>query len=165
MHSSGHLLILGDAAHPFPVRPRPSSLPTYADRPQLGATNGVSMSVCDAGVLGGLFRHLHTGAQVASFVRAFEGLRRERARAMPLLPRACPLRPFGACESCFGRGRPLAPPWAAHAVARCPAFPLVRVATPRRAPARTPPRGGRSRAAKRERGLKCALREERFPDF
>ena len=52
--------------------------------PQLGATNGVSMSVCDAGVLGGLFRHLHTGAQVASFVRAFEGLRRERARAMHL---------------------------------------------------------------------------------
>lgn len=66
VHPSGHLLILGDAAHPFPR----------------GATNGVSTSVCDAGALGELFRHLHSRAQVASFVRAFESLRRDRVRAM-----------------------------------------------------------------------------------
>ncbi|KIP08302.1 hypothetical protein PHLGIDRAFT_104562 [Phlebiopsis gigantea 11061_1 CR5-6] len=66
VHPSGHLLILGDAAHPFPP----------------GATNGVSTSVCDAGTLGELFRHLHSRAQVASFVRAFESLRRDPVRTM-----------------------------------------------------------------------------------
>ena len=32
--------------------------------------------------LGELFRHLHSGAQVASFVRAFESLRRDHVRTM-----------------------------------------------------------------------------------
>lgn len=66
IHSSGRMLILGDAAHPFPP----------------GGVNEVSTSVCDAATLGELFRHLHSDHQITRFVQAFEELRQKHVKGL-----------------------------------------------------------------------------------
>lgn len=49
---------------------------------QRGSTNEVSTSVCDAGVLGELFRHLHKKEQIPAFLQAFEDLRQKHVKVM-----------------------------------------------------------------------------------
>lgn len=66
VHPDGRLILIGDAAHPFPR----------------GATNGLAASVCDAAALGELFRHLHHADQVAPFLYAIEAIRREPVRML-----------------------------------------------------------------------------------
>ncbi|EKM54065.1 uncharacterized protein PHACADRAFT_162446 [Phanerochaete carnosa HHB-10118-sp] len=68
VHPGGRLILIGDAAHPFPQ--------------QRGSVNGLAASVCDAAALGGLFRHLHHAGQVEPFLHALEAIRREPVRKL-----------------------------------------------------------------------------------
>ncbi|KAI6115943.1 hypothetical protein F5141DRAFT_636270 [Pisolithus sp. B1] len=63
IHESGKLTLLGDACHPI--------LPY--------AAQGVAMAIEDAAVLGNLFSHLSSRAQIAPLLHAYEALRYERA--------------------------------------------------------------------------------------
>ncbi|GBE88413.1 hypothetical protein SCP_1302280 [Sparassis crispa] len=62
VHKDGRLVVIGQAAHPFP----PGSI-------QRGA-----MGIEDAAVLAKLFSHLRSKNEIASFLHAFQGLRRPR---------------------------------------------------------------------------------------
>ncbi|KAA1467204.1 hypothetical protein DENSPDRAFT_832197 [Dentipellis sp. KUC8613] len=64
VHESGRLVVIGEAAHPFPP----------------GSIQGASMSLEDASVLGKLFSHLISHDQIESFLVAFQELRQERAK-------------------------------------------------------------------------------------
>ncbi|TFY51204.1 hypothetical protein EVG20_g11113, partial [Dentipellis fragilis] len=64
VHESGRLVVVGEAAHPFPP----------------GSIQGASMSLEDASVLGKLFSHLISHDQIESFLVAFQELRQERAK-------------------------------------------------------------------------------------
>ncbi|KAI0093314.1 hypothetical protein BDY19DRAFT_903077 [Irpex rosettiformis] len=64
VHPEGRVVLVGDAAHPFP---RASTL-------------GPAMNVGDAGMLGVLFSHLHFDSQIDTFLTAFETLRRDRTK-------------------------------------------------------------------------------------
>ncbi|KAI6115942.1 hypothetical protein F5141DRAFT_1212544 [Pisolithus sp. B1] len=63
IHEDGKLALLGDACHPM--------LP-YAGQ-------GAAMAIEDAAVLGNLFSHLSSRAQIAPLLHAYEALRYERA--------------------------------------------------------------------------------------
>ncbi|KAI0700907.1 hypothetical protein BC835DRAFT_1325529 [Cytidiella melzeri] len=60
----GRVVLVGEAAHPFPRV----------------AVHGAALNVCDAGALGALFMKLHTNEQIDSFLKAFESLRRPRTK-------------------------------------------------------------------------------------
>ncbi|KAI0812477.1 hypothetical protein BC629DRAFT_1589237 [Irpex lacteus] len=64
IHPEGRVLLVGDAAHPFPR----------------AATHGPAMNIGDAGALGTLFSHLHSDSQIDTFLTAFETLRRDRVK-------------------------------------------------------------------------------------
>lgn len=63
IHEDGRLALVGDACHPM--------LP-YAGQ-------GVAMAIEDAAVLGNLFSHLSSRAQIAPLLHAYEAIRYERA--------------------------------------------------------------------------------------
>ncbi|EJF57123.1 FAD/NAD(P)-binding domain-containing protein [Dichomitus squalens LYAD-421 SS1] len=63
VHPHGRLVIIGEAAHPFP----PSTI------------QGTAMAIEDGAVLAKLFSHLSEERQIESFLYAFQELRQERA--------------------------------------------------------------------------------------
>ncbi|GJE96758.1 FAD-dependent monooxygenase [Phanerochaete sordida] len=73
VHTRGRLILIGDAAHPFPR----------------GSTNALAAAVCDAAALGELFRHLHDADQVAPFLHAVEAIRRAPVRELLRMDLAC----------------------------------------------------------------------------
>lgn len=62
VHDSGRLVLVGQAAHPFPP----------------GSIQGTAMAVEDAAVLAKLFAHLSSRDQVESFLWAYQDLRHKR---------------------------------------------------------------------------------------
>lgn len=93
VHPDGRVVLVGDAAHPFPVslfhRPR-RRLPLTLQN-QRGSTHGYAASVCDAASLGELFRHLHSDGQIDSFLLAYENIRRDRVKLLLQVDIASPL--------------------------------------------------------------------------
>ncbi|KAL6307441.1 FAD/NAD(P)-binding domain-containing protein [Sparassis latifolia] len=64
IHETGHLVVIGQAAHPWP-----------------GCTiQGSAMAVEDAAVLGKLFSHLSSEDQIPDFLSAFQDLRQPRVK-------------------------------------------------------------------------------------
>ncbi|KAI0064950.1 FAD/NAD-P-binding domain-containing protein [Artomyces pyxidatus] len=72
VHDSGRLLVVGEAAHPFPP----------------GAIQASSMSLEDASVLAKLFSHLREEEQIPSFLYAFQNLRHDRCQKNRVLDMA-----------------------------------------------------------------------------
>lgn len=64
VHDTGRLVVVGDAAHPWPP----------------GMIYGPSMSLEDASVLAKLFSHLCNEEQIPSFLYAYQNLREERCQ-------------------------------------------------------------------------------------
>ncbi|KAG6836368.1 hypothetical protein H0H93_008729 [Arthromyces matolae] len=62
VHESGHLVVIGEAAHPLPP----------------GSVQGAAMTIEDAAVLGKLFSHLRHRDQITNFLWAFQDLRQPR---------------------------------------------------------------------------------------
>ncbi|KAJ3486184.1 hypothetical protein NLI96_g4422 [Meripilus lineatus] len=65
VHNSQHVVVIGEAAHPFPP----------------GSLQGTAMSIEDAAVLGKLFSHLRNTDQIPSLLNAFEDIRQTRCLA------------------------------------------------------------------------------------
>jgi salicylate hydroxylase len=42
----------------------------------------MALNVCDSGVLGTLFKHLHNDSQIDTFLAAYESIRRERIKTV-----------------------------------------------------------------------------------
>ncbi|KAI0314338.1 FAD/NAD-P-binding domain-containing protein [Amylostereum chailletii] len=63
---NGHVVVVGEEAHPYPNAPQP------------GPVNSYAMGVEDAAVLATLFSHLHDEEQIPSLLHAFQELRQER---------------------------------------------------------------------------------------
>ncbi|KAG6915954.1 hypothetical protein DXG01_009176 [Tephrocybe rancida] len=66
VHDSGRMLLIGEAAHPYPA----------------GAIQTCAMAIEDGAVLAKLFSHLRTEDQISSFLYAFETLRQPRCAAV-----------------------------------------------------------------------------------
>ncbi|PIL22837.1 hypothetical protein GSI_15532 [Ganoderma sinense ZZ0214-1] len=66
VHDDGRLVLIGEAAHPFP----PSTI------------QGTAMAVEDGAVLAKLFSHISEPRQIESFLYAFQELRQERVKAV-----------------------------------------------------------------------------------
>ncbi|KAM5538702.1 hypothetical protein V8D89_007731 [Ganoderma adspersum] len=66
VHDDGRLVLIGEAAHPFP----PSTI------------QGTAMAVEDGAVLAKLFSHISEERQIESFLYAFQELRQERVKAV-----------------------------------------------------------------------------------
>lgn len=84
VHDTGRLVIVGSAAHPFPVRYTRTTSGRQSltnVRIQPGILYGPSMSLEDASVLAKLFSHLRDEEQIPSFLYAFQNLREERCQS------------------------------------------------------------------------------------
>lgn len=66
VHESGHMVVIGEAAHPIPV----------------GSVQACAMTVEDGAVLAKLFSHLRTEDQIGSFLWAFQDLRQPRCASV-----------------------------------------------------------------------------------
>ncbi|KAG6817236.1 hypothetical protein H0H87_011293 [Tephrocybe sp. NHM501043] len=66
VHDSGRMLIIGEAAHPYPS----------------GAIQTTAMAIEDGAVLAKLFSHLRSEEQISPFLYAFETLRQSRCTAV-----------------------------------------------------------------------------------
>ncbi|KAG6861635.1 hypothetical protein C0995_014074 [Termitomyces sp. Mi166 len=62
VHQSGHMLVIGEAAHPLPP----------------GSVQSAAMTIEDAAVLAKLFSHLRKADQITTFLCAFQELRQPR---------------------------------------------------------------------------------------
>lgn len=81
---SGRIVLLGEAAHPWYVsrhaRSAHSAPLTCAFQP--GGTHDAAMAIEDAVVLGTLFSHLSSWAQVPAFLNAYQEIRQKRTAAV-----------------------------------------------------------------------------------
>ncbi|KAG6915296.1 hypothetical protein DXG01_012274 [Tephrocybe rancida] len=66
VHQSGHMVVLGEAAHPLPP----------------GSVQATAMTIEDAAVLARLFSHLRAADQIPSFLCAFQDLRQRRCSSV-----------------------------------------------------------------------------------
>jgi len=87
VHDSGRMVLIGEAAHPLPVR---VSLGKHmqrieilmGNRSQIGAIQSTALSIEDGGVLAKLFSHLRSKDQIPSFLYAFQDLRSPRCNSV-----------------------------------------------------------------------------------
>lgn len=83
----GRLVIIGEAAHPFPVSGNPVGDVLRCGTntklfPQPSTIQATAMAVEDGAVLAKLFSHLSEEHQIESFLYAFQELRQDRVRAV-----------------------------------------------------------------------------------